>query len=145
MIGSIYKLVCPLSKKPIYVGCTTHSLSIRLRRHLSKPSKQLKEYILDKNISPSIELLELVNSESRSSIFEREKYWIRRLAKRNKLFNIQNNKIVRTMLVKVDRCVRDLVSERVKGTGITIGQFFDEAAIDKLNVSKKSNPIKQVL
>jgi hypothetical protein len=140
MRGYIYKLICPIKEKPIYVGSTILELSECLKHHIlnSGSNKGVQEYILGFKMYPLIELIETVQFIKKSKLFERERYWIKRLSKSNTLYNRNNNVIVKTSLVKVDAYIHSKVAKEVAGTGKTIGEFYDEAALEKLKPINKA-------
>lgn len=147
MTGYIYKLVCPIKNKPIYVGSTTKKLPERLKTHIYKAyhggNTRLFIYIRENNIRPTIELLEEVKYKSGDykTVLQREEFWI------NSMFtegvSILNRNMELTgekVSFKLKSSIVREVAEYVKNNGGNIGKFFEQAAEEKLKKDKASQP-----
>ena len=94
--GSIYCLICPISKKPKYVGQTIRNLNIRLKEHKSfRKDKSHKNYwinLLIKNNKIEDLTIHLLGEYIIDDLNKMETYWIN-------FFNIQNIKLTNTCLI----------------------------------------------
>ena len=141
--GYVYKLVCPITNLPIYVGSTTNAVEIRLSGHIYSSKKSrlpLYEYIRKNEIIPRIEILERVRNRN---VLLREKYWTRKLVKSgaNILNVIVSNKTEISGSLKIDTKVLDRIRKYCKENGLVIGHFVSEAIREKLIEEKDSRLI----
>ena len=98
MIYSVYRLMCPIDKMPKNIGCTRKKLDFRLAQHLSmsaKGSDAKNEWIgnlIEKELKPTIELIEEVDAEYSEAAEIRERWWIKHYADLGMpLLNMVNN------------------------------------------------------
>lgn len=81
MIGFVYKIVCPIKNKPIYVGATITSLRVRQLRHIRDSKNEciwqkIYVYLRENEIYPQLEVIEMVNVDTLKELREIEKSWI---------------------------------------------------------------------
>lgn len=133
MTGRIYKLVCPETKNPLYVGSTTKSLKTRLNWHLSdiKSSKSpIYLHLREKAIKPEIELLEEVEVETIALLRNREADWIRNIGQNGKgLLNYGYNVkqgVTIGIDVRIEIQIRTLFREK------RISREFCSAAVNEI-------------
>lgn len=92
MSVSIYALIDPRTRKPVYVGATRRTLSQRLYEHLYQPSNPRMARFIDElkaqELKPTVKLIERVSHEN---AWERELYWMAKYAKRHDLLNDMHN------------------------------------------------------
>lgn len=150
MNGYVYTLSCPLNGDIFYVGCTKDELHVRLGSHLNKSKSSQSAvhlYIRSNNIIPAIDLLEVVEYESRNSLLDREEYWIDQLRQwgyklKNKL-STTPKKIIRNPLgsgsLKIDSKILKASKEYCKRNRILLNQFATEAIKEKLKKVKKTS------
>ncbi len=98
-IGYIYKIICPFTELPVYVGKTTTSIDYRLKKHILKTKTKVKynrklskmEYWINEMIKKSITDLikiEIIEECNLNIINDREIYWIAEYKKNFKLKNL---------------------------------------------------------
>jgi hypothetical protein len=103
MEGKIYRLIDPITSKTHYVGQTIKDLSERLEGHIYESKKYIGTdqetakhkwivQLLDKDLSPKIELLEKVTKPGKRTLDTAEKFWIRSyLGESGQLLNLAFN------------------------------------------------------
>ncbi len=141
MNGYVYELICPIKKEPFYVGSTTGELKVRLNTHISASKTKnnpVAKYIRDNNIKPEISILSYLAGGTKTDLRKSEQGWIKInvemgycLLNKNAAFSGA------CALVKHRPSVVNRIREHIKGTTMTIGRFYDEAAEEKLSKKKK--------
>lgn len=151
MIGYVYIIKSPYSKRVVYVGSTIQSLKCRLSAHLCESKNKnapLHIYLRALKRPPIIELLKQIEVSDISELRTEEKNTIEYFYNSGiKLLNriggnISEMKVKgalvkeKTSIIRVDGKVMQDVKRVIKNTRQTIGQFYDLAAKEKL--SKKN-------
>lgn len=136
MIGRIYKLVHPDSKKVIYVGSTKRPLKDRLKEHISSISTDnhpIYDYLHGNKIRPLIELIEEINVPTSKDLYERECHWIDTLvAAGESLLNKARKAPKFSGSLRVDFVIYDRVKQVCQREGMSITRFYDIAAEERL-------------
>lgn len=97
--GFIYKIICPITEKVVYIGKTITPIDNRLKKHISKTKTKIKynrklsknefwlKNIMYENLDNEIKI-EIIEECSISDINDREIFWISEYRKNFKLNNI---------------------------------------------------------
>lgn len=89
---NIYALIDPRTHMPVYVGATRRELSKRLREHIAYPSSPKMKKLIKKLKSSNLRLgVELIESTSPETAWEREIYWMDEYAKKYHILNDMHN------------------------------------------------------
>jgi len=97
--GFIYKITCPVTNLPVYIGKTTNSTEERLKRHISKTKTKVKynrklskiEYWINQMITESISdqiSIDIIEQCDLKILNDREIFWISEYKKNFKLKNL---------------------------------------------------------